>query len=54
MISVSVIISFSLAGCGVKTTEEAGTEAQEEQVFLGLAVHAVRNSWEDLYVKAFK
>jgi len=46
IISISTVVTFSLAGC--KPSEE-----EEEEIFLGLAAHAVRNSWEDLYVKAF-
>jgi len=46
-LSISIIGTFSLLGC------KGGAEAEEDKIFLGLAAHAVRNSWEDLYVKAF-
>ncbi len=69
IISVSVIISFSLLGCTGETTETTETETQEETtteeaiieeaaaegpIFLGLAAHGIRNAWEDLYVKGFQ
>ena len=44
------ILAVSLIG-GLATTVKA--QEEEEEIFIGLSAHAVRNSWEDLYVKAF-
>ena len=69
IISISVIISFSLVGCTSETDTTTEAETQEETVaeetvaeetteegpiFLGLAAHGIRNAWEDLYVKGFQ
>lgn len=45
---VGLLIAFSTVGF----TQKASAEEQET-IFLGLSAHAVRSSWEDLYVKAF-
>lgn len=52
--SLILVLAVSLLVVGVTAAFSATAEAQEEEtIFLGLAAHSVRNSWEDLYVKAF-
>lgn len=49
LLTVGFLISIIIGGVGTNYVK-----AQDEnEVFLGLAAHSVRNSWEDLYVKAF-
>ncbi|MBS3787758.1 sugar ABC transporter substrate-binding protein [Candidatus Bipolaricaulota bacterium] len=56
-ISKKTIVAITLVGLlTVALTAgfvQSAKAQQEETIFLGLAAHAVRNSWEDLYVKAF-
>lgn len=52
ILTYSVI--FLVAVAFVASVESGIANAKEgDKIFLGLAAHAVRNTWEDLYVKAF-
>ncbi|MCF7937660.1 MAG: sugar ABC transporter substrate-binding protein [Spirochaetales bacterium] len=53
---VLVALSFSAYAGGQQESAGQGEKQASETkdvAFIGLAAHAVRNSWEDLYVKAF-
>lgn len=54
--SRTIVVALLLVGLLVVSVAGPVTaqDQEEKEIFLGLASHAVRNSWEDLYVKAFR
>ncbi len=50
---VAILLVGFLAVTLLGFTETVKAQEEEEEIFIGLSAHTVRNSWEDLYVKAF-
>jgi len=54
MVFVTLLaLTLAFAGTSYADTSSKTMNVNGHQIFLGLAAHSVRCSWEDLYVKAF-